>query len=76
MPKTQISQPEVESAVHLIAHVAFENETYFGNLDGEMGDADFGHSLLRRRWRMRGAMDGDFGSSLGQCHGDGSAQSA
>jgi dihydroxyacetone kinase phosphoprotein-dependent L subunit len=46
MPKTQISQPEVESAVHLIAHVAFENETYFGNLDGEMGDADFGHSLV------------------------------
>jgi len=45
MPKTAISQLDVENAMRTIARVAFENEKYFGDLDGEMGDADFGKSL-------------------------------
>jgi dihydroxyacetone kinase phosphoprotein-dependent L subunit len=45
MPNTVINQSEVENAVKTMALVAIENEKYFGDLDGEMGDADFGHSL-------------------------------
>lgn len=45
MPKQLISQPEVEGAVKTMARVALENQKYFGDLDGEMGDADFGISL-------------------------------
>lgn len=45
MPNTVITQAEVELAVRTMARVAFENEKYFGDLDGEMGDADFGRSL-------------------------------
>src|ERR1017187_5178166 len=46
MPKTQITQPDVEGAVKVMIHVAYASEKYFGDLDGEMGDADFGHSLV------------------------------
>ena len=45
MPRTTLSQSDVEHAVLTMARVSFENEKYFGDLDGEMGDADFGHSL-------------------------------
>jgi dihydroxyacetone kinase-like protein len=45
MPKTVITLSDVEHAVLTMAAVAFENEKYFGDLDGEMGDADFGKSL-------------------------------
>ena len=45
MPKSVITQADVERAVLTMANVAFDNEKYFGDLDGEMGDADFGKSL-------------------------------
>jgi dihydroxyacetone kinase-like protein len=45
MPRKTLSQSDVEHAVLTMARVSFENEKYFGDLDGEMGDADFGHSL-------------------------------
>lgn len=47
MPKNVISLSDVENAVLAMATVAGENEKYFGDLDGEMGDADFGKSLAQ-----------------------------
>jgi dihydroxyacetone kinase phosphoprotein-dependent L subunit len=47
MPKSVIDLSDVEHAVLTMAAVAFENEKYFGDLDGEMGDADFGKSLAQ-----------------------------
>jgi dihydroxyacetone kinase-like protein len=47
MPKSVISLSDVEHAVLAMAAVAFSNEKYFGDLDGEMGDADFGKSLAQ-----------------------------
>lgn len=41
----KITQKEVELIVRTMADVAIENETYFSDLDGVMGDADFGVSL-------------------------------
>jgi dihydroxyacetone kinase-like protein len=35
----------VESALETLARVSLENEKYFCELDGEMGDADFGKSI-------------------------------
>ena len=43
-----MSQPkDVESVVKLIAQTAMDNEKYFCELDGEVGDGDFGYSLAR-----------------------------
>jgi dihydroxyacetone kinase-like protein len=36
---------QVERALQSIARVSLENEKYFCDLDGEMGDADFGKSI-------------------------------
>jgi len=36
---------QVERALKTIARVSAENEKYFSDLDGEMGDADFGISI-------------------------------
>jgi dihydroxyacetone kinase phosphoprotein-dependent L subunit len=36
---------QVERVVQTIARVSLENEKYFCDLDGEMGDADFGKSI-------------------------------
>jgi dihydroxyacetone kinase-like protein len=36
---------QVERALQTIARVSLENERYFCDLDGEMGDADFGKSI-------------------------------
>jgi phosphoenolpyruvate---glycerone phosphotransferase subunit DhaL len=36
---------QVERAVQTLARVSLENEKYFCELDGEMGDADFGKSI-------------------------------
>jgi len=47
MPNSVITQSDIERAVLTMAAVAFENEKYFGDLDGEMGDADFGKSLAQ-----------------------------
>jgi phosphoenolpyruvate---glycerone phosphotransferase subunit DhaL len=45
MPKTDLGIAEVEDAVRMMALLAIENETYFCDLDAELGDADFGTSL-------------------------------
>jgi phosphoenolpyruvate---glycerone phosphotransferase subunit DhaL len=37
--------PQVERALQTIARISAENEKYFCDLDGEMGDADFGKSI-------------------------------
>ncbi len=37
--------PQVERALRTIARISLENEKYFCDLDGEMGDADFGKSI-------------------------------
>ncbi len=43
-----MSQPkDVESIVRLIAQTAVDNEKYFSELDGVVGDGDFGYSLAR-----------------------------
>ena len=36
---------QVEHALQTIARISLENEKYFCDLDGEMGDADFGKSI-------------------------------
>ena len=36
---------QVERALQTIARISLENEKYFCDLDGEMGDADFGKSI-------------------------------
>ena len=36
---------QVERALQTIARISLENERYFCDLDGEMGDADFGKSI-------------------------------
>jgi dihydroxyacetone kinase phosphoprotein-dependent L subunit len=71
MPKTVISQSEVEDAVKTMARVAFENEKYFGDLDGEMGDADFGNSLASGFRAIQAEFDNidhsDIGTFLVKC---------
>ena len=47
MPKNVICLSDVEHAVLTMVAVAAQNEKYFGDLDGEMGDADFGKSLAQ-----------------------------
>ena len=43
----QSSQEITEFVVRTIANTALENEKYFCELDGVVGDADFGYSLAR-----------------------------
>ncbi|MBP1700922.1 MAG: dhaL [Chloroflexi bacterium] len=38
---------DVEYVVRLIANTVFENEQYFSELDGVVGDGDFGYSIAR-----------------------------
>jgi phosphoenolpyruvate---glycerone phosphotransferase subunit DhaL len=37
--------PQVERVLQTVARISAENEKYFCDLDGEMGDADFGKSI-------------------------------
>jgi dihydroxyacetone kinase phosphoprotein-dependent L subunit len=71
MPKSVISLQDVEQAVQTMARVAYENEKYFGDLDGEMGDADFGHSLASGFRAIDGEFDkidrSDIGTMLLKC---------
>ena len=46
---------QVDAALQTIARVSLENEKYFCDLDGEMGDADFGKSI---RDGFRAVLDG------------------
>jgi dihydroxyacetone kinase phosphoprotein-dependent L subunit len=45
MLKNELTLFDVESAVQTMARLAVQNERYFCDLDGELGDADFGKSL-------------------------------
>jgi dihydroxyacetone kinase phosphoprotein-dependent L subunit len=71
MPKSVISQSDVEHAVLTMARIAFENEKYFGDLDGEMGDADFGKSLATGFRAIQAEFDkidhSDIGTVLVKC---------
>jgi len=71
MPKTVITLSDVEHAILTIANVAFENEKYFGDLDGEMGDADFGKSLATGFRAIHSQFDtidhSDIGTLLAKC---------
>jgi phosphoenolpyruvate---glycerone phosphotransferase subunit DhaL len=40
-----LNLPQVERALQTIARVSLDKEKYFCDLDGEMGDADFGKSI-------------------------------
>jgi phosphoenolpyruvate---glycerone phosphotransferase subunit DhaL len=40
-----LNLPQVERALQTLARISRENEKYFCDLDGEMGDADFGKSI-------------------------------
>jgi dihydroxyacetone kinase-like protein len=42
-----MSQESVESVVRVIATAVLENEAYFSELDGVVGDGDFGYSIAR-----------------------------
>jgi len=71
MPKNVINLSDVEHAVLTMAAVAFDNEKYFGDLDGEMGDADFGKSLAQGFRAIQGEFDkidhSDIGTLLVKC---------
>jgi len=71
MPKTVITLSDVEHAILTIANVAFENEKYFGDLDGEMGDADFGKSVATGFHAIQSQFDAidhsDIGTLLLKC---------
>ena len=71
MPKNVINLSDVEHAVLTMASVASENEKYFGDLDGEMGDADFGKSLAQGFQAIRSEFDkidhSDIGVLLMKC---------
>ncbi len=71
MPKNVINLSDVEHAVLTMAIVAAENEKYFGDLDGEMGDADFGKSLAQGFQAIRSEFDkidhSDIGVLLTKC---------
>jgi dihydroxyacetone kinase-like protein len=47
----------VELVVRTIANVAIENEEYFSELDGVVGDGDFGYSLARGFEKVLGEWD-------------------
>ena len=71
MPKSVINLSDVEHAVLTMAAVAFDNEKYFGDLDGEMGDADFGKSLAQGFRAIQAEFDkidhSDIGALLVKC---------
>jgi len=71
MAKTVITLSDVEHAMLTIANVAFENEKYFGDLDGEMGDADFGKSVATGFHAIQAQFDqidhSDIGTLLVKC---------
>jgi len=56
----------VEACVRAMAQVAIENEKYFCDLDGEMGDADFGKTLADGFRAVQAQLDGSVDrSSIG-----------
>lgn len=71
MPKSVITLSDVEHAVLAMATVAYDNEKYFGDLDGEMGDADFGKSLAQGFRAIQNEFDkidhSDIGALLLKC---------
>jgi dihydroxyacetone kinase phosphoprotein-dependent L subunit len=60
-----LSQQQVELVVKTMADTAIKNEAYFSELDGVMGDADFGTSLAGGFKAVQKAWDGFDRSSIG-----------
>jgi dihydroxyacetone kinase phosphoprotein-dependent L subunit len=60
-----LSQQQVELVVKTMADTAIKNEAYFSELDGVMGDADFGTSLAGGFKAVLKAWDGFDQSSIG-----------
>ncbi|MDR3248705.1 MAG: dihydroxyacetone kinase subunit L [Treponema sp.] len=60
-----LSQQQVELVVQTMAETAIKNEAYFSELDGVMGDADFGTSLAGGFKAVQKAWDGFDRSSIG-----------
>ena len=61
-----LSLPTVESCLRTIIKVSFDNEKYFCDLDGEMGDADFGKTLADGFRAVLRQLDGEIDrSSIG-----------
>ena len=48
---------DLEYVVRLIANTVFENEQYFSELDGVVGDGDFGYSIARGFEKVIGEWD-------------------
>jgi dihydroxyacetone kinase-like protein len=61
-----LSLETVESCLRTVAKVSLDNEKYFCDLDGEMGDADFGKTLADGFRAILRQLDGDIDrSSIG-----------
>jgi len=61
-----LSLETVESCLRTVANVSLDNEKYFCDLDGEMGDADFGKTLADGFRAVLRQLDGDIDrSSIG-----------
>jgi len=61
-----LSLETVESCLRTVAKVSFDNEKYFCDLDGEMGDADFGKTLADGFRAVQRQLDGEIDrSSIG-----------
>ncbi len=61
-----LSLETVESCLRTVAKVSLDNEKYFCDLDGEMGDADFGKTLADGFRAVLRQLDGDIDrSSIG-----------
>src|SRR5580704_17455475 len=54
-----LSLETVESCLWTVAKVSLDNEKYFCDLDGEMGDADFGKTLADGFRAALRQVDGD-----------------
>jgi len=61
-----LSLETVENCLRTVANVSLDNEKYFCDLDGEMGDADFGKTLADGFRAVLRQLDGDIDrSSIG-----------
>src|SRR5260370_27265936 len=60
-----LSLETVESCLRTVAKVSLDNEKYFCDLDGEMGDADFGKTLADGFRAIVVQLDGIDRSSIG-----------
>ena len=65
-PMNNLNLPAIELCIRAIAKVSLDNEKYFCDLDGEMGDADFGKTLADGFRAILAQLDGSIDrSSIG-----------